>query len=264
LFVFIYVTSSCSFIVQHILLFKKFDLYNIYLNINMDILINGQPASEAQMEQILGMIESFMGGRETRNIETKSTMATYYAPLFPREQRTPELLKAFEECFGDDSSICNLPRPLLCAECIDKYIENCDNLVIENNNDIVTSSSVASAMYKDVISPRLEILRDQFDMLMEHFRSTNDDINPDTVFEFLGINMDPYDPASTTVLEQCPITTYISTDEHIDTTCSICICDFEENEPIRTLICKHAFHTQCIAQWLSDHSTCPICKASLK
>jgi hypothetical protein len=49
------------------------------------------------------------------------------------------------------------------------------------------------------------------------------------------------------------------------TTCSICIDDFEEGEPIRYLPkCKHAFHTDCIMPWLTERQgCCPLCKTDV-
>jgi len=53
-----------------------------------------------------------------------------------------------------------------------------------------------------------------------------------------------------------------------DATCAICLCEYEENEEIRYLPCKHHFHATCIDQWfLTTKSetgmSCPLCKHSL-
>ncbi|KAK6158966.1 hypothetical protein DH2020_006280 [Rehmannia glutinosa] len=43
--------------------------------------------------------------------------------------------------------------------------------------------------------------------------------------------------------------------------CSVCLAKFEEIEILRLLPkCKHAFHIDCIDQWLEKHSTCPLCR----
>ncbi len=42
--------------------------------------------------------------------------------------------------------------------------------------------------------------------------------------------------------------------------CSVCICDYEDGEVIRTLPCAHEFHLKCIDAWLSSHITCPNCR----
>jgi hypothetical protein len=49
-----------------------------------------------------------------------------------------------------------------------------------------------------------------------------------------------------------------------NSSCSICIEDFEENESVRVLPCGHLYHTDCIMPWLTTRcSNCPICKVSL-
>lgn len=44
------------------------------------------------------------------------------------------------------------------------------------------------------------------------------------------------------------------------TQCTICLCDYEEGENVRTLPCFHYFHVDCIDSWLAQHSQCPLCK----
>ncbi|KAK4836521.1 hypothetical protein QYF36_024245 [Acer negundo] len=47
-----------------------------------------------------------------------------------------------------------------------------------------------------------------------------------------------------------------------DFTCSICLSEFNDGEPIRLLPeCLHSFHVPCIDMWLVSHSSCPLCRA---
>ncbi|KAG5681619.1 hypothetical protein PVAND_011035 [Polypedilum vanderplanki] len=48
-----------------------------------------------------------------------------------------------------------------------------------------------------------------------------------------------------------------------DQNCSICKCDINERK-IRMLPCSHAFHENCIFQWLKIHPSCPLCRHQLK
>lgn len=43
--------------------------------------------------------------------------------------------------------------------------------------------------------------------------------------------------------------------------CAVCLSKFEDIEVLRLLPrCKHAFHIDCVDQWLEKHSSCPICR----
>ena len=41
--------------------------------------------------------------------------------------------------------------------------------------------------------------------------------------------------------------------------CSICLLDFEEDQEIHLLRCKHFFHKVCIQDWLKIKKKCPLC-----
>ncbi|CEL97086.1 unnamed protein product [Vitrella brassicaformis CCMP3155] len=50
-----------------------------------------------------------------------------------------------------------------------------------------------------------------------------------------------------------------------DEGCAICWCEYEKHSIIRRLnICGHAFHVDCIDQWLEEHHTCPLCRCDLR
>jgi hypothetical protein len=45
----------------------------------------------------------------------------------------------------------------------------------------------------------------------------------------------------------------------------VCLCEYEESERLRSLpTCGHYFHIACIDQWLSNNSTCPLCRVNLR
>jgi len=43
-------------------------------------------------------------------------------------------------------------------------------------------------------------------------------------------------------------------------TCAVCIADFEVTEELRGLECTHHFHKDCIDKWLGVSPSCPVCK----
>ncbi|KAJ3342688.1 hypothetical protein HDU91_000506 [Kappamyces sp. JEL0680] len=45
-----------------------------------------------------------------------------------------------------------------------------------------------------------------------------------------------------------------------DATCSICLCEYEADEQLRQLSCKHHYHVACIDEWLHRNGQCPNCR----
>lgn len=45
-----------------------------------------------------------------------------------------------------------------------------------------------------------------------------------------------------------------------DASCSVCLCTFEESEPLRRLPCGHSYHSTCLDQWLVTNASCPRCR----
>ncbi|NXF95473.1 RNF6 ligase, partial [Eubucco bourcierii] len=52
----------------------------------------------------------------------------------------------------------------------------------------------------------------------------------------------------------------IHTENEISKTCSVCINEYVAGNKLRQLPCMHEFHIHCIDRWLSENSTCPICR----
>ncbi|KAL3369588.1 hypothetical protein AABB24_010101 [Solanum stoloniferum] len=50
-----------------------------------------------------------------------------------------------------------------------------------------------------------------------------------------------------------------------DTQCTICLAEYREEDTLRILpLCGHYFHATCIDIWFQQHSTCPVCRISLR
>lgn len=49
-----------------------------------------------------------------------------------------------------------------------------------------------------------------------------------------------------------------------DERCSICLDSFDDKSQLCKKECGHYFHKACIAKWLEDHHTCPVCRHELK
>ncbi|KAL3728252.1 hypothetical protein ACJRO7_032925 [Eucalyptus globulus] len=73
------------------------------------------------------------------------------------------------------------------------------------------------------------------------------------------------DPA---VVETFPTVAYAAVKGHRigerSLECAVCLNDFEDDDTLRLIPkCDHAFHPDCIGEWLASHTTCPVCRADL-
>lgn len=47
--------------------------------------------------------------------------------------------------------------------------------------------------------------------------------------------------------------------------CTVCLAEYNGEDILRILpYCGHSFHVTCIDIWLQQHSTCPVCRVSLR
>jgi hypothetical protein len=52
-------------------------------------------------------------------------------------------------------------------------------------------------------------------------------------------------------------------DQEEEPSCTVCLCEYECGDEIRRLPCGHDFHQACIDKWMTQHTTCPICRVGL-
>ena len=58
----------------------------------------------------------------------------------------------------------------------------------------------------------------------------------------------------------------METQQETDKECSICYCDYQEDDIVSKLSCneKHIFHKDCLTQWIATgKNTCPICRGPI-
>ncbi|CDP04765.1 unnamed protein product [Coffea canephora] len=52
--------------------------------------------------------------------------------------------------------------------------------------------------------------------------------------------------------------TFIPADQEPEI-CVVCQCEYEDEETIGTLECRHEYHADCIKRWLMKKNVCPPC-----
>jgi hypothetical protein len=43
----------------------------------------------------------------------------------------------------------------------------------------------------------------------------------------------------------------------------VCLAPYEAGDRVRTILCLHSYHADCIDPWLRLHGDCPICKTKM-
>jgi len=90
------------------------------------------------------------------------------------------------------------------------------------------------------------------------------DIISESISEFFRynstINREPNEKDELTDnLKTCKFTK--SNDEEV--VCPICLEEFNENETVIELSCKHIFHKDCIKKWFENNHSCPTCRKKI-
>ncbi|EAR84914.4 kinase domain protein (macronuclear) [Tetrahymena thermophila SB210] len=130
--------------------------------------------------------------------------------------------------------------------------------------------------YNDIIQRRNQINAQQ-ENLNDQFQSRQNTINQNPPPRFMIDNMYNQFIEFQNQLRQHQ---GIKSDKYVSTTvykssqsqnlsqdakqCSICLCEFEDEEKISFLACFHRFHNECIHKWFETKSTCPLCKKDQK
>lgn len=66
--------------------------------------------------------------------------------------------------------------------------------------------------------------------------------------------------ASQSLINSLPVERFTAkTSECSETSCAVCLSDFEEREMLRRLPCHHSFHRGCVDKWLLQNKVCPLC-----
>ncbi|KAL8133063.1 hypothetical protein AgCh_008505 [Apium graveolens] len=68
-----------------------------------------------------------------------------------------------------------------------------------------------------------------------------------------------------TIMKHLKTRTYDATAKRVDEEpdiCVICQGEYENDQLIGGLHCRHEYHVECIKKWLQQNNSCPVCKAA--
>ncbi|NXK83314.1 PJA2 ligase, partial [Amazona guildingii] len=77
----------------------------------------------------------------------------------------------------------------------------------------------------------------------------------------LGFEVDEaHPPATKATIDSLPQIVITNDQNGQEQRCTICCCEYVENEIITELPCHHLFHRTCVILWLQESGTCPVCR----
>ncbi|CAM9506754.1 unnamed protein product [Scytosiphon promiscuus] len=62
-------------------------------------------------------------------------------------------------------------------------------------------------------------------------------------------------------IDSFPVVKYSEAEGLEEDSCAVCLFDYQAEDELRHLPCKHAFHKLCLDKWLATNRSCPICRA---
>jgi hypothetical protein len=89
----------------------------------------------------------------------------------------------------------------------------------------------------------------------------------DREYEFFSNLQDVQVPIKDDVLKTMKTVKYSTIDQKSkgdrNVQCSICLCEYEDDDLVNHLQCDHIYHNECINQWFKTNSKCPVCKSDM-
>jgi len=65
--------------------------------------------------------------------------------------------------------------------------------------------------------------------------------------------------ANQELIDSMPLIVYSQEMRGEETSCAVCLSDFDRDAVLRRLLCGHSFHRGCIDKWLKRNKVCPLC-----
>ena len=151
---------------------------------------------------------------------------------------------------ASDSVLDSMP---ILIDLLTAYISSTNGIINPNDTTFFNSRSIAAGNMD-------EFRNSLFELLNRHRALSRDQLNqkPETMCVFR-----PSVSKKTTWKERAayldgrnPVAYYNPGDR-----CPICLVEYSAGDLGRKLDCKHAFHKNCVDEWLVNENTCPICRA---
>ena len=143
-------------------------------------------------------------------------------------------------------------------EIIDVILNNFYSDIRNGTNSSNTGGG--GSLYTILIDGFTNVLQNEQDRILNDLENTiiefvsQQSLNESTTEHNNNTDVEPLD---------LPFNIYKDVEEKFNTSCSICLEDFEDESKVVVLSCKHIYHKKCIKEWTKIKRNCPLCKVSI-
>lgn len=103
-----------------------------------------------------------------------------------------------------------------------------------------------------------------FEILEENFVMDSSNLNAAILDDDGSINFENSDEISSGLSSEIIETLSVSAVTDTSQSCSICLENYKTDELLTILPCIHSFHKLCLDVWIRSHTTCPICRETIR
>uniref|UniRef100_E1B8N1 RING-type E3 ubiquitin transferase n=1 Tax=Bos taurus TaxID=9913 RepID=E1B8N1_BOVIN len=148
---------------------------------------------------------------------------------------------------------------------IPNYISSYHTSPLSSSSSSDEDSEISSLMFEDSeerrLSAGLSETRQEGRQMSPIIFDDSDSWPSLNLDQFFLLNEDdPYEPTGLTKAQIDNLALRYFGENEAFKACSICITEYTTGNTLRILPCSHEYHDHCIDHWLSEHTTCPICR----
>ena len=231
--------------------YKKYDIDITTIDLNSLNVINHNP--ESDFEDLLNIINSTfipLVGNNANFLENENILSEDV------NNSTEDVNNSTEDVNNSTEDVNNSTVDLE----NDLIVNNSENSIIESEslNDFDSLSADYNNSNTFINTSNLNnISSEQFLNVINIFNDIlNSNINNnDTELEDVIVTLDDND------YDKLEIIKYKELDNSLENKCSVCLVEFQDDDNVMILPCKHYYHTNCIKEWLKEYDyKCPVCR----
>ena len=230
--------------------YKKYDIDITTIDLNSLNVINHNP--EPNFEDLLNIINSTFIPLGGNNVNFLSENINNSGEDIENELNVNNSAEDVEnelnvnnsgEDIENELNVNNSENSIIESESLNDF----DSLSADYNN---SNSFISSSNLNNIPSEQCLNMINIFNNILNSNINNND-----TELEDVIVTLDDND------YDKLEIVKYKDLDNALENKCSVCLMEFQDDDNVMILPCKHYYHTNCIKEWLKEYDyKCPVCR----